>query len=203
MKLFLCPAVVALMCIFPLSAEVRSWTSKDGRVLEAELMRRTETDITLRRGADGKEFTLPLAAFSEADQSWVAQSQVVISKPVDVEKLKELQASVPKLTVNAPLDAKWPSCIQLQDKYVRAIAHIRAETIGQNVKNILLDMERDLKTLKPITETRLTNPPVFVNGVWSKGGGAWSDVWAARSNMAWLQGPLFQHLSKIEALGQN
>lgn len=203
MKFRFLPVVVALMCVLPLDAEVRNWTAKDGRVLEAELIRRTETDVTLRRTADGKEFTLPLAGFSEADQAWVAQSTVAITKPVDVEKLKALQASVPKLKVDAPLDANWPTCIQIRDKYVRAIAHIRGETIAQNVKNIQLDMDRDLRVLKPITETRLTNPPVFVNGTWSKGGGAWADVWAARSNIAWLQGPLLQHLSQIEALGQN
>lgn len=192
-----------LLWVLPLVAEVRVWTAKDGRSLEAELVRRTESEITLKRSADGKEFTLPLASFSDADQAWVGQSGVAITKPVDAEKLKALQASVPKLKVNAPLDANWPGCIQLQDKYTRAVAHIRPETIAQNVKNILLDMERDLKVLKPITETRLTNPPMFINGTWTKGSGAWSDVWAARSNMAWLQGPLFQHLSKIEALAGN
>ncbi len=51
-------------------AEQRTWTSADGRTIEAELISRTENEVKIRR--DGRDFTLPLSALSEQDRLFVA-----------------------------------------------------------------------------------------------------------------------------------
>lgn len=182
-------------------AAPRTWTGADGRTLEAEMVARTATEVTLKRATDGKQFTLPLAGFSEGDRAWVAASDVAITKPVDVAKLKELQNSIPKLRVNAPLDQTCPACVQVFDRYSRAIAHIKPETIAQNLKNIRDDLARDLKVFQSVAATQVKNPPMQLpTGGWTTGSGAWGDVWSARSNVAWLNGPLTTHLSRIEEL---
>ena len=51
--------------------EARTWTSGDGRKLDAEFISATDRYVTVRREADGKRFTMELAKISEADREWV------------------------------------------------------------------------------------------------------------------------------------
>ena len=53
----------------PLSA--RTWTSSEGKPVEAEFVSATDTEVTLKRDKDGKTFTLPLTKLSEDDQAFV------------------------------------------------------------------------------------------------------------------------------------
>ena len=54
-------------------AQARTWTSSEGRELEADFVSATETHVTLKRAKDGKSFTLPLARLSEEDQAYVEE----------------------------------------------------------------------------------------------------------------------------------
>jgi hypothetical protein len=48
----------------------RTFTDAKGRTIEAEVTAATETEVTIKR-ADGKEFTVALSTFSDADQEFV------------------------------------------------------------------------------------------------------------------------------------
>ncbi len=58
----------------PLAAPGREWTSRDGRKLEADFVSAANGQVTLKRTADGRVFTLALSALSAEDQTFV-QSQ--------------------------------------------------------------------------------------------------------------------------------
>lgn len=57
--------------ISPLQA--RTWTSSDGKKLEAEFVSATETHVVLKRRKDGRTFTLALSRLSAADQSYIKE----------------------------------------------------------------------------------------------------------------------------------
>jgi hypothetical protein len=57
----------------PLPVPSRLWTSKDGRTLEAALLSRTTSTITIRRNADQREFTLNIDALSEPDRQFLSR----------------------------------------------------------------------------------------------------------------------------------
>lgn len=52
---------------------MRAWTSSDGRVVEAEFLELAEGQVKIKT-ADGREFTLPLDRFSEADQAYARKA---------------------------------------------------------------------------------------------------------------------------------
>lgn len=52
------------------AAEMREWTSSKGSTLEAELVSKTDTHLTLRQ-ASGKEVTLAIKQLSEPDQDYL------------------------------------------------------------------------------------------------------------------------------------
>jgi hypothetical protein len=49
---------------------IRTWTSADGRTLQAEYIRSYDGKVTIKMGS--REYTLPLSRFSPADQQYVA-----------------------------------------------------------------------------------------------------------------------------------
>jgi dienelactone hydrolase len=54
--------------------EARTWTSTDGKAIEAEFVSATEKEVTIKR-ADGKSFTLPLTRLSDDDRAWIAENK--------------------------------------------------------------------------------------------------------------------------------
>ncbi len=50
----------------------RTWTARDGRKLDAALLRVDGQTITIRRRSDEKTFSVPLNQFSDADRTWAA-----------------------------------------------------------------------------------------------------------------------------------
>jgi hypothetical protein len=62
----------AVLLFAPMSSAQREFTSSDGKKLQAEIETASETDVTLKREKDGKNFTIPLARLSEEDQKFVA-----------------------------------------------------------------------------------------------------------------------------------
>lgn len=69
----------------------RTWTSADGRSLEADFVKATAADVTLRRSRDKQEFTLALDQLSEADRAFVAKQAASATaagnKPVEAKGL--------------------------------------------------------------------------------------------------------------------
>jgi Peptidase_C39 like family len=71
-------ALLVASALAPLHA--RTWTDTQGRTLEADYVSATATDVTLRRSADARTFTLSLATLSTADRDFVA-AQLAASTP--------------------------------------------------------------------------------------------------------------------------
>ena len=61
--------------LFASSLVARTWTSSDGKPLEAEFISATETEITLKRDSDGKTFTIPLSKLSDSDQEFAKEQE--------------------------------------------------------------------------------------------------------------------------------
>jgi predicted peptidase len=55
------------------TASARTWTSNDGKPLEADFVSATETHVTLKLSRTGKEVTIPLTRLSEADRKFVKE----------------------------------------------------------------------------------------------------------------------------------
>lgn len=67
------PLLAALaVSALQLHAEPRVWTDRDGRTVEAELVRADATSVLIRRATDGREFTLPRDRLSPADLAFLA-----------------------------------------------------------------------------------------------------------------------------------
>ncbi len=80
--LVLMPAI----CAVSVSAEeVRTWTSADGKTLEAEFVKGTETEVTIRRESDGRQFTLALEKISEEDRAFVKGKLEAAARPAEIE----------------------------------------------------------------------------------------------------------------------
>lgn len=62
-----------LVVLTPLAAASRTWTDRDGRTVEAELVRVDAVSVVIRR-PDGREFTLPRERLASADQAFLEQS---------------------------------------------------------------------------------------------------------------------------------
>lgn len=65
------PAVAAILLAIP-AVQARTWTSSDGRTIEAELVRVEGDTVVLNM--KGKEFPIPLSRLSEADQAFVREA---------------------------------------------------------------------------------------------------------------------------------
>lgn len=59
------------MCIPP-HALARTWIDKKGRPLKAEIISKSDDEVTLKRSGDGKQFTLKISVLSEKDQQFIA-----------------------------------------------------------------------------------------------------------------------------------
>jgi predicted peptidase len=55
------------------TTQARTWTSSDGKKLEADFVSVSEKGVVLKRSSDGRTFTLPLARLSEEDQGFVKE----------------------------------------------------------------------------------------------------------------------------------
>ena len=76
MRIFarLLPALALALAFLTPSLQARTWTSSDGKKLEADLISATKTHVTLKRSRDGKTFTLPLTRLSAEDRAFVENS---------------------------------------------------------------------------------------------------------------------------------
>lgn len=53
--------------------EGRTWTSSDGRMIQAKLVSATDKNVTIKRLPDGTVFTIDLSKLSEEDRDFVAK----------------------------------------------------------------------------------------------------------------------------------
>ncbi len=73
MKAFFLTLLCSFEGAFLLSAEIREWTSAEGKTLKAELIAFDSKQVTIKRESDGRAFTLPLDKLSEADRKWLIE----------------------------------------------------------------------------------------------------------------------------------
>lgn len=58
-----------------LSLSARTWTSKDGRELEADFVSATAVEVEVKRKGDGRMLTIPLNDLSKEDQAFISQKE--------------------------------------------------------------------------------------------------------------------------------
>lgn len=169
------------------------WTSRDGRTMRGTFVSATETSVTVRR-EDGKVFTIALANLTPSDAAWVARQPR--PQTITQQQLDEVVARFPRIP---SLSGEVTNELrQLHEKYLGMVKFIRPGTIDANLKMIRSKIADDVKTLSQIAGTR--------SGDWSgKRGSSQSSaaeegILSARRSVAWLEGPLNQHVKAYEAL---
>ena len=82
------PTLLLAFCLFlglVLPADSRTWTSADGRTLEAEFISSADGKITVRRNSDGRTLTLSLEQISPDDRTWLEERMAELNKPKPIE----------------------------------------------------------------------------------------------------------------------
>jgi hypothetical protein len=104
----------------PVAGEMRSWTSSDGKVVEAEFVGLAEGQVKIKM-ADGREFTLPMERFSEADQAYARKAaETVGEEPTDGAMAGGGEGETVDLNSGAIPQAEktWPRGVAIADKPV-------------------------------------------------------------------------------------
>lgn len=116
-------------------AELRTWTDRDGRTVEAELVRADAGNVVIRR-ADGREFTLPKTRLGEADLAYLEATAAVAGAKREVEAKPEPAAEGAEAertkTLNKALGLPLWADGQLWDDAPGAVAErlgLRAESV--------------------------------------------------------------------------
>jgi hypothetical protein len=99
---FMRAAAALLLLGSPLLLSARTWTSSDGRKLDADFVSSIGGTVTLKRTSDGQTFTLPLSKLSPPDQEWV---KIELAEP---------KAGAPAATATAsakPIEGPYASLV--------------------------------------------------------------------------------------------
>ena len=72
--------LLALIIGLSITVHARTWTSSDGRTMEAEFVRADDKNVTLKRGV--KEFTLSLDKISQADREFLRAKAAEANAPL-------------------------------------------------------------------------------------------------------------------------
>jgi hypothetical protein len=199
------PAAAVVQTDSPL----RTWTSRDGRTIQAEYIYATATAVTIKRN-DGRVFTLPLANLAAEDADWVARHPRSI-EPAALRKEPDAparpvisQVQIDSLVATFPAPPSLHSreitndLKQLHTKYLDMVKFIRPGTIPQNLKMIRAKIADDVKQLEPVAQTAA--------GDWSgkrlsgQSAAAENGILSARESLSWLQNALPAHLEGYERL---
>ncbi|MEM7015087.1 MAG: hypothetical protein AAF585_26810 [Verrucomicrobiota bacterium] len=72
--------------------QARTWTSTDGKTIEAEFIRATADSVFVRIVSGPREVAIPLSRLSEADQKWVSDQKPApaAAGPVDAERVSTI-----------------------------------------------------------------------------------------------------------------
>lgn len=193
---------------------VRTWTSKDGRQIQAEYISATTTAVTIKR-SDGGVFTIPFTNLSATDVVWIEQqpkstqpptppSPTTTPAPLVAPRPQITQKQIDQIVNGFPAapalngyevtnDLK-----QLHLKYLGMVKFIRPNTVTSNLQMIRSKIDDDIKRLSPIAGT--------ASGDWtgkrnsSQSAAAENTILSARRSLTWLQGPLTTHLQAYENL---
>jgi hypothetical protein len=71
--LFSISSILLLAVTLTAKEPIRTWTSADGRTLEARYLEMVGTKVRIKN-ASGRTFTVPLTGFSQADQEYVKKA---------------------------------------------------------------------------------------------------------------------------------
>ncbi len=175
-------------------ADQRTWTSKDGRHIQAEFISATKDSVTVRRD-DGATVSIPLALLSDEDATWINNQP----KPVEItqEQVDKIVKAFPKAGALANGEVT-NDLQQLHNKYESMVKSIRPGTIGANVKMIRKKIDDDIKILEEIAKTS--------QGDWtgkrlsSQSQAAENGILSARRGLRWLQVSLTSYLQAFDSL---
>lgn len=103
---------LTLLCLTlsPLSA--RTWTSTDGKEVEAVLVRSEEGKVTLKRSTDGKTFSLPFSILSQADQEFIATQEK--SEAPESDKKEGTAKKTTDTEFTDTFGEDWPALVKIK-----------------------------------------------------------------------------------------
>jgi hypothetical protein len=191
-------AVLSLISASAL-ADIRQWTSVDGRTLSGEAISKTETTVAVKRATDNQIVNIPINALSVDDQNYVKISVAVAQKE---EPKKDTPDAVKIAAMNFPEfpyighanETSKPDivgdaqCRDFYSSYKSNARFIDSKTREAMVKRlrdkIKSDKEAQGRNYKDTdSSSKKTNPTWF----------------AARQNLRWLDKYLTPWLDKVEA----
>lgn len=116
---------LALLCVLVLvastAAEERTWTSADGRTMQAEFVRSSGDDVTFI--FQGKEITLPITRFSEEDQQVIRDLASGTTTPAGDSSDDDEASSTKKPKSTTATSREWTDTLgnKLTAKFLRVV----------------------------------------------------------------------------------
>lgn len=187
-------------------AAPRTWTSADGRTIEAEYLGRGAdgSSLVLARVDTKARVTIPLTALSAEDQAHAATlgaepaptPVAAAAKPEKAKPSPQLVAlagawptpQLPSGAVDEYMRTDHADIIEIQRRYSSDLRSITSGDVAMNCRSLRLKIERDLARLA--SEGRPSGPANVEN---QKRAGA------ARLSAHWLSRQILPHVAKIEA----
>jgi len=136
----------------------RSWTSSDGRALNATLLKLTKKDITLKRSKDNKKFTLPLNKLSEDDIELLSETHKSFDKLIDSAENKDNRSYQPFVGFADASEQMW----ELAHRFGRArdVWNVMTQSAWGDVRR---GSER-IVILEPDSFKRVSSTEYYVHG---------------------------------------
>ncbi|MDF1862261.1 MAG: hypothetical protein P1U87_18740 [Verrucomicrobiales bacterium] len=129
-------AVILALCGCGFAAEIRTWTSTDGKTIEARLIESSDNEVKIRRVSDGRQFSIPLTRLSEVDRRWVEalgdDSPSPAATSADLTELTQIPED-PDGTILLPLRVYLISDLELEQKGVKMSTWVTREDFVETV----------------------------------------------------------------------
>ena len=121
--------VLCLLAVCALNCAAREFTDLQGRKLEAEIVTVSGGQASLKRLADGRVFTVPVATFSVADQKFMNEFAAVNIKYVfDVSYTKKKLETMKRRANDELLTTeRWSYKVELRNKQPVEIRNLRVD----------------------------------------------------------------------------
>jgi hypothetical protein len=188
--------IAAILCgMSALHAAPRSFTSTDGKTIEADLVGATGLQATLKL-TDGRETVVPLNRLSQSDQDFVAQwlaqhpQAIRYSFVVDATKDKlESKTKGSNLSITTSTATKWLYHVKITNRASQPVAgvtmryqihYIDVEGTGKSTEYTF--GSKDVPMLKPGESTTIDTDPVELIKTELQGGYMYAN--GARSRQA-------------------
>lgn len=197
--------LVFLAAVATAFAEPRTWTSSDGRTINADYLGRAAdgSALVLQRADTGARVTIPVGALSTEDQALAAtlptSSAPAEKKPAAAPAKKEpspalaaLAKAWPEPKINTTAHPYWSTghsdFVELQRTLRRDMDAILSGDVSMNCRSLRTRAERELARLR--SEGNTSGPSASKN---------LPRLGAAQLGAHWLSTCVLPHLSKIEA----